>query len=180
MRKVILMTEDIYLFKKAKLLLADKAEVLNGDGSGAEVIAEDTYRDGRRGLEIINCGERNFLPLPCLNSDFIKAFMQSGSGVRLKLSQEGRCAYLDGEEIRLTETEFTLLSLLVAAGGNAVKRETILEEVFRGGDRGIINVYIHYLREKLERGGEKIILSSRLAGYSVNEKFIGDKNATTY
>jgi DNA-binding response OmpR family regulator len=42
------------------------------------------------------------------------------------------------------------------------------------GDKGegLINVYVHYLREKLEVGGEKIINSSRKNGYAIDEKFI--------
>lgn len=174
MRKVVLLTEDKYLFKRAELLLAGKAEVLSEADSGAQIIAKDTRAAGRPGLEINNCGKMGFLALPCLNSDFTHAFSQSVGGGRLKLREEGRRAFLDGEEIRLTETEYSLLSLLFSAGGKPVTRERILEKVFHGGDRGIINVYIHYLREKLEYGGEKIILSSRLGGYSINEKFIGD------
>ena len=35
-----------------------------------------------------------------------------------------------------------------------------------------MNVYIHYLREKLEADGEKIILSSRSHGYKIDEKYL--------
>ena len=41
-----------------------------------------------------------------------------------------------------------------------------------GADGGVLNVYIHYLREKLEAGGEKIILSSRKQGYKIVEKYL--------
>ena len=41
-----------------------------------------------------------------------------------------------------------------------------------GADEGVLNVYVHYLREKLERGGEKIIISSRGLGYKIDEKYL--------
>ena len=37
----------------------------------------------------------------------------------------------------------------------------------------MINVYIHYLREKLELCGEKIIIASREAGYRIDKRFLG-------
>ena len=37
---------------------------------------------------------------------------------------------------------------------------------------GLLNVYIHYLREKIEGEDEKIILSSRKQGYKINERYI--------
>ena len=39
-------------------------------------------------------------------------------------------------------------------------------------DGGILNVYVHYLREKLEKRGEKIIISSRKSGYKIDEKYL--------
>ena len=54
-------------------------------------------------------------------------------------------------------------------------REEILSTVWGGeADSGVINVYIHYLREKLEVCGEKIILSSRKCGYKIDEKYLGE------
>ena len=57
------------------------------------------------------------------------------------------------------EGAFDALSI-IEAGGEAVSREEILERVWHGeADGGIVNVYIHYLREKLESGGERQQLS---------------------
>jgi len=51
-------------------------------------------------------------------------------------------------------------------------REELLSRVWGNDtDPGVLNVYVHYLREKLERGGEKIILSSRKCGYRISEKY---------
>ena len=84
-----------------------------------------------------------------------------------------RCAHIYGKTIRLTDAEFALLSTLFCAGGEFVSREKLIHGVF--GDSttdGILNVYIHYLREKIEINGEKIIISSRKFGYKLDQKFL--------
>lgn len=86
----------------------------------------------------------------------------------------GQSVTFGGRIIRLTEAEYTLLSVLAEAGGAYVGREELTRRVFRGQVSGsALNVYIHYLREKLEFRGEKVILSSRQAGYCLNGKFLG-------
>jgi DNA-binding response OmpR family regulator len=35
----------------------------------------------------------------------------------------------------------------------------------------VLNVYVHYLREKLE-DGKKIIISSRKLGYKIDERYL--------
>lgn len=93
---------------------------------------------------------------------------------RLSLGEDGHTVLADGRAVRLSESEFSLLSLLYRAGGAYVARDTLLAEVFgTAEDPGILNVYIHYLRKKLEAGDEKIIFSSRGDGYRLNEKFCG-------
>ena len=94
-----------------------------------------------------------------------------------------RSVMLEGEEIRLTELEYSLFELIVNAGEDCVSREEILERVWGGeADAGIVNVYVHYLREKLERHGDKLIKSYRGRGYTLSEKYRllfggGKKNA---
>ena len=59
--------------------------------------------------------------------------------------------------------------------GEYVSREELLSRIWQNKtDKGILNVYIHYLREKLEKGGERIIISSRNLGYKINEVFISE------
>ena len=92
----------------------------------------------------------------------------------------GRLAYLDGKEIKLTEVEASLLGRLISASGEFVSRGELLRGVWGdSADGGVLNVYIHYLREKLEVCGEKIILSSRSAGYGIDKKYLtrGEKDA---
>ena len=81
---------------------------------------------------------------------------------------------LRGEVIKLTEVEHALFLALMKRGGEFASREDILREVWGSeADEGIINVYVHYLREKLEKSGEKIIVSSRKLGYKIDGKYLG-------
>ena len=100
----------------------------------------------------------------------ILALVSSLESVVLKLGD--RRAFLYGEEIRLTELEFALLSRLMREKGGFVSREELLRDVWgEDAEGGILNVYVHYLREKLEKRGEKIIISSRKSGYKIDEKY---------
>lgn len=84
----------------------------------------------------------------------------------LLLLPERRDALLDGRRIHFSELEYALLSLLAEADGQYVSRDEIAHRVWDGrADARLINVYIHYLREKMERKGERLILSSRGRGY---------------
>ena len=47
-----------------------------------------------------------------------------------------------------------------------------IEDVDDGVDGGVVNVYVHYLREKLEKNGERIIISTRNLGYKINERMV--------
>lgn len=74
--------------------------------------------------------------------------------------------------IKLTELEATLLDLIIKGGKEYTSREVLHHALW--GDRatdGALNVYIHYLRRKLELGAERIILSSR-QGYKINERYL--------
>ena len=78
-----------------------------------------------------------------------------------------------GRKIKLTELEYGLLSILMSKKGQSFGKEELLGRLWgEGVDLGVVNVYVHYLREKLEAGGEKVIISSRGAGYKINEKYL--------
>ena len=85
---------------------------------------------------------------------------------------EEECAVLlDGERICLTRLEYALLSRLAAEHGNPVSKDTLYREIFSGeGDEGIVNVYIHYLRRKLECDGRRRITALRGRGYALREE----------
>lgn len=100
----------------------------------------------------------------------LHAAVSGGSRERGLALAEGECAaFLDGERISLTEREYACLSCLYRANGAPVSRAQLLADVWGEGetDPGVVNVYLHYLRKKLERRGKKMIYAIRGRGYAL-------------
>lgn len=74
--------------------------------------------------------------------------------------------------IGLTERESSLMLLLFKQRGKVVSREQILREVWndeQGVSSNVVEVYIRYLRQKLEEGGDtRLIHTIRGRGYCLN------------
>ena len=87
----------------------------------------------------------------------------------LLATEDGRTVILDGETIHLTEREAALFTILYRAGGAKVSREELQAAVFPDAlaPSSELNVYIHYLRKKLERNRRKLIRAHRGGGYSL-------------
>lgn len=77
------------------------------------------------------------------------------------------------EEIQLTAKEFDLLELFMRHPNQVLTREQIYEHVWEydfGGESNIIEVYIRYLRAKLEAGDRpRLIQTVRGVGYTLRE-----------
>jgi two-component system response regulator MprA len=76
--------------------------------------------------------------------------------------------------LSLTVTEFNLLHLFLRHPRQVLERGQILNEVWGydfGGDDNVLEVYIGYLRKKLETGGQpRLIQTVRGIGYVLREK----------
>lgn len=75
---------------------------------------------------------------------------------------------VDGVEIELSRTEFSLLQLLMENKGIVLSKERILEVVwgdYEGERENLVEVYINYLRKKLGEKG-KLIKTIRGVGYT--------------
>ena len=87
----------------------------------------------------------------------------------LKLNRSTREVYRDSRLIELTAKEFDLLEYLLRHPRQVITRDRILEEVWGYdfmGDSNIIEVYVRYLRLKLEANHEKrLIQTVRGVGY---------------
>ena len=86
----------------------------------------------------------------------------------LELDPEGVQTTRAGEPIRLSPTEFRLLHYLMTNAGRTVGKAQILGRVWEydfGGDTGIVDTYISYLRRKLDNGGPKLIHTVHGVGY---------------
>lgn len=75
--------------------------------------------------------------------------------------------------VALTAREYALLMLLFSRVGEVVGRDQILSEVWnddQGTSSNVIEVYVRYLRQKLEEGGEqRLIHTIRGRGYSLSD-----------
>ena len=173
-KKICVITKDAYLLQKIKLELSD-CEIVCEPTGDALIIADIDTATAPSGALRASRATPCDLPLP-LRLGAIRELLakrEEGSAL-ITLLPDDRGVMLRGRRIRLTEVEYALFALLYERMGDFVTREEILDKVWQGErDEGVINVYVHYLREKLECEGEKIILSSRKAGYAIDKKFVG-------
>jgi DNA-binding response OmpR family regulator len=76
--------------------------------------------------------------------------------------------------VGLTSREYQLLLLLLERKGTVVSRDLILRQVWndeQGTTSNVIEVYVRYLRQKLEEGGERrLIHTIRGQGYCLSER----------
>lgn len=91
----------------------------------------------------------------------------------LCLDTRSMTAERSGRKITLTTTEFKLLQLFLNRQGEVLSRQTILEKVWGydfEGESNVLEVYIRYLRGKLETEGEsRLIHTVRGSGYVLRE-----------
>ncbi len=90
----------------------------------------------------------------------------------LSIDPNTRRVSRDGRVIFLSETEYRLLELLAANLPEAVSKKEILNKVWDDPDRddNVVEVYVSYLRGKLEWGGAKrLIHTVRGRGYMLAE-----------
>ena len=170
--RVKILTKNTYLKRKISLELCSDSSFLIVE-SGENVLLVDTDTETATPGAVTMSRENSAdIVLPFRLGE-VKARLSKKEISPVLLCENEKSVLLFGEKIKLTELEYSLFSLLYERRG-FVSREEILESVWHGEkDSGIINVYVHYLREKLEKGGEKIILSSRKLGYGISEKFLG-------
>jgi two-component system OmpR family response regulator len=73
-----------------------------------------------------------------------------------------------GEQINLTATEFELLRYLMRNPKRVLSKAQILDRVWNydfGGQANVVELYISYLRKKIDAGREPMIHTVRGAGY---------------
>jgi len=81
---------------------------------------------------------------------------------------------MNNQPINLTKKEFDLLKYLMSHKGEAVTRDALLTDVWGydyAGDTNVVDVYIRYLRKKIDDGHErKLIHTVRGMGYVLREE----------
>ncbi len=145
--------------------------------------ARDAVADRVTGLE---AGADDYLVKPFAFEELLarvrvclrrrEAATPSGRELRfadLRLDPATRDAVRDGRRFTLTPTEMELLRLFLQHPRTVLPRQQIFERVWGydfDDDSKLIEVYVRYLREKLEAGGEsRLIHTVRGAGYILRQ-----------
>jgi two-component system, OmpR family, response regulator len=90
----------------------------------------------------------------------------------LELDDDAHRVTRAGEPVSLSPTEYNLLRYLLVNQGQALSKAQILDHVWQydfGGDGGVVETYIGYLRRKVDRVAPKLIHTIRGVGYSLRE-----------
>jgi len=92
----------------------------------------------------------------------------------LELDTASRKASRGGKEITLTAKEYALLEYLMQHAGKVVTRTELSEHVWDihfDNESNVIDVYINFLRKKIDKGFEKPLLQTVIgAGYVLKEE----------
>lgn len=92
----------------------------------------------------------------------------------LMVSLDSREVWVDNQPVDLTKKEFDLLAFLLKNKGIVVSRETLLDRIWGydyAGETNAVDVYIRYLRAKIEEPfGKKYIQTIRGVGYVVRDE----------
>jgi DNA-binding response OmpR family regulator len=138
--------------------------------------ARDAVPDRVRGLE---SGADDYLVKPFAIEELIarlRAQLRRAGGpaerlavADLVLEPGARMARRGTLELTLTAQEFDLLEFLMRHRGQVMSRQRILDHVWGYAatpSSNIVDIYIHYLREKVDRGHQtKLIRTVRSVGY---------------
>jgi two-component system, OmpR family, response regulator NblR len=144
------------------------------------LMARDSIDDRIACLEV---GADDYCLKPYRSEDFlqrIRLYLRPSEGQAeqlrfgdLALDLDNRRALRNGRTIDLTMKEFELLKYFMEHPREALTREQILENVWGYdfmGESNVIEVYIRYLRLKIEEEGEKrLIQTVRGVGYILRE-----------
>jgi two-component system KDP operon response regulator KdpE len=142
-------------------------------------------------LKGFSVGADDYITKPC---DFAELIARVGAVLRRSASREhskpsssrygelevdwkSRQVQVRGEPVRLSPTEFKLLSCLIENRGWVVTHEELLRKAWGPnyiGDRSYVKLYIRYLREKIEKEPNRpeLILTERGIGY----RFLAQRN----
>ena len=86
----------------------------------------------------------------------------------LAMDEEAHEVHRAGDRIELTATEFELLRFFMRNPRRVLSKSQILDRVWNydfGGDAHVVEIYISYLRKKIDAGREPMIHTVRGAGY---------------
>ena len=93
---------------------------------------------------------------------------------KLSLDPDRHTVHYDGHPVELTHREFELLKILMENEGIVMARSTLMEQVWGYdymGETNIVDVYMRYLRSKLDDAyGVKLLYTVRGVGYVLRKE----------
>jgi two-component system OmpR family response regulator len=142
------------------------------------VTARDSLDDKIKGLTV---GGDDYVTKPFSLEEVVARIRAVLRRTRGEVADEGTMTFADleldedshevrraGEEISLTATEFELLRFLMRNPKRVLSKAQILDRVWNydfGGQANVVELYISYLRKKVDAGREPMIHTMRGAGY---------------
>jgi two-component system OmpR family response regulator len=160
----------------------DVCRRLRHDGVDVPVLfltARDAVEDRVRGLTL---GGDDYLVKPFALDELVarvEALLRrtghrdDGAVLRcadLELDDDAHRVTRAGVEVALSPTEYNLLRFLLANQGRVLSKAQILDHVWQydfGGDGGVVETYVAYLRRKLDRSEPRLIHTIRGVGYTL-------------
>ena len=158
---------------------------LRSDGSRTPVLfltARDGTEDKVRGLTL---GGDDYLVKPFSLEELvarIHAVLRRAGATRddvvlscadLALDDDAHRVTRGGVDVSLSPTEYNLLRYLLLNQGRVMSKTQILDHVWQydfGGDGGVVETYIGYLRRKVDNVDPRLIQTVRGFGYALREK----------
>lgn len=169
---------DIGLPRRSGL---DVAREIRSRGITAPVLILTALRGTTETVSGLEAGADDYLAKPFANEELIarvrallrRTAMHAEEGVlrvgSLVLERAARRVTRGQRTVSLTQKEFALLEFLMRNAGQTMTREVIMERVWQqpvDSASNIVDVYITYLRKKLQEPGETAILHTvRGVGY---------------
>lgn len=140
---------------------------------------------GESAVQALECGADDCLNKPFSHVELLARLrallrrnqpihpVRSTSATPLTLHKEALRASREGQAIDLTPREFALLEFLMRSPGQPVSRATLQKEVWGettagGGSSNVVDVYMKYLRDKIDLPGKpRLIRTIRGIGYAL-------------
>ncbi len=144
--------------------------------------ARDATEDKIRGLTL---GGDDYLVKPFSLDELVarisavlrrSGLVRAGAVLRcadLEMDDDAHIVRRTGAEVPLSPTEYNLLRFLLANQGRVLSKPQILDHVWQydfGGDGGVVETYIGYLRKKVDNVDPRLIHTVRGFGYALREK----------
>jgi len=166
----------------------DGLEILKrvrGQGRTASVLiltAKDTVQDRVTGLDL---GADDYLVKPFAFEELLarirallrRSYQEKSPCVEiadLRIDLTTQRVWRGPEEIQLTPREYALLEYLAMRAGQTVSRTDIWEHVYEfnsSASSNVVDVYIGYLRKKIERSDKPVLIhTARGRGYVLGAK----------